>query len=259
MASSSAFILTVSTGEGVPRFLFKYSIELLGLSCSSYNPTRALVKWSITPLFSKYLRNYSFFDSVVWFMEHVPGSSLVNRKIITYLFVTNIKNFIIIICKNKNHNLLKKWSKTVESEITYSKVNHFWSAKVIQVSQLTCINEKTRTQNDSSVYLALFFSLEKHCFYLALSPRGLFLSSFLRPVAERIWHFEQFYLRKCEGHCTWKPGSLHLRAHSQDRWSFRETESIWFAPNLITSWSTLELSWYFVWGLLHSFDDSQKP
>ena len=38
------FILAESTGEGAPKFFFKYSIELFGLSCSSYKPTRALVK-----------------------------------------------------------------------------------------------------------------------------------------------------------------------------------------------------------------------
>lgn len=42
--SSSAFIFTVSTGDGAPRFFFKYSIELFGLSCSSYKPTRARVR-----------------------------------------------------------------------------------------------------------------------------------------------------------------------------------------------------------------------
>jgi hypothetical protein len=37
----------------------------LGLSCSSYSPTNALVKLSITPDFSKYFLNYYFFDYVV--------------------------------------------------------------------------------------------------------------------------------------------------------------------------------------------------
>lgn len=60
------FSLAISTGEGVPRFLFKKSIALFGLSCSSYRPTRARVRWSITPVFSRYFLNYYFFDSVVW-------------------------------------------------------------------------------------------------------------------------------------------------------------------------------------------------
>ena len=42
-----------------------YSMALAGLSGSSYRPTRTLVSWSMTPDFSRYLRNSSFFDSVL--------------------------------------------------------------------------------------------------------------------------------------------------------------------------------------------------
>ena len=63
--SNSFFNLTVSISTGAPKFFFKKSIELFGLSCYSYKPTNALVRLSITPLFSKYFLNYYFFDSVV--------------------------------------------------------------------------------------------------------------------------------------------------------------------------------------------------
>ena len=68
----------------VPRAFFRYSMELPGLSPSSYSPTSARVRWSITPVFSRYFRNSSFFDSVVCVPTHVPGnSSIIQLKCYT--------------------------------------------------------------------------------------------------------------------------------------------------------------------------------
>ena len=61
----SAYKLSKSVSAGSPKLFFMKSITLFGRSCSSYRPTRTFVSWSITPFFSKYLRNSSFFYSVV--------------------------------------------------------------------------------------------------------------------------------------------------------------------------------------------------
>lgn len=64
--SSYFFSFTVSISTGAPKFFFRKSIEFSGFYCSSYSPTRALVRLSMTPVFSRYLRNYYFLDSVVY-------------------------------------------------------------------------------------------------------------------------------------------------------------------------------------------------
>ena len=61
----SAYKLSKSVSAGSPKLFFMKSITLFGRSCSSYRPTNTFVSWSITPFFSKYLRNSSFFYSVV--------------------------------------------------------------------------------------------------------------------------------------------------------------------------------------------------
>lgn len=63
--SNSTLSLSTSRSAGDPKYFFTKSIALLGLSGYSYSPTRTLVSWSITPAFSRYFLNSSFFDSVV--------------------------------------------------------------------------------------------------------------------------------------------------------------------------------------------------
>lgn len=71
--STSVYFLnfTVSISTGAPRFFFKKSIELFGLSCYSYNPTKARVRLSITPDFYKYFLNYYFLLYVVYKIKDV--------------------------------------------------------------------------------------------------------------------------------------------------------------------------------------------
>ena len=69
--SFSRFNPSTSTFLGAPKYRLMYSIALLGLSGSSYNPTRTFVNASRTPAFSRYFLNSSFLepsDELLWLL-----------------------------------------------------------------------------------------------------------------------------------------------------------------------------------------------
>lgn len=93
-SSFSAISYSMSVSDGAPRLFLMNSITLFGFSGSSYSPTRTLVSWSMTPAFSKYLRNSSFFYSVVC----------------TDIFITNLNKIYFYltyyyILKSENRNI----------------------------------------------------------------------------------------------------------------------------------------------------------